>query len=329
MLTYKDAGVNLDVAEELVRRIRGLVRSTFTPEVLTDIGHFGGFYDARFPSYQHPVLVASTDGVGTKLKLAIRLGIHSTIGQDLVNHCVNDILCGGARPLFFLDYFATGRLEPSVAEQVIGGIVTACRKHGCALIGGETAELPSIYAPGEYDLAGTIIGIVERERILDGRAIRPGHVLVGLASSGLHTNGYSLALRALESYPLDSYVEELGSSLGEALLAIHRSYAETLLPVLERGLLSGMAHVTGGGILGNLQRILPPNTQPLLRWESWTVPPLFQLIQRAGDIPTEEMRRVFNLGIGMVLVVPPEHVAEVLTLCAEDSPRVIGEIISA
>ncbi|MDW7997749.1 MAG: phosphoribosylformylglycinamidine cyclo-ligase [Bacteroidota bacterium] len=325
MLTYRDAGVNIDAAEELLRRLKPLIRSTFTPGVLADIGHFGGFFDARFSDYEHPVLVASTDGVGTKVKLAIRLRIHSTVGQDLVNHCVNDILSCGARPLFFLDYFACGRLDISVAEQVIGGIITACRSNGCALLGGETAEMPSVYAPGEYDLAGTIVGVVEHSHILDGRSIQPGDTLIGLASTGLHTNGYSLAMAALRDHDLETYVPELGSSLGEALLAVHRSYAAMLLPVLQRGLVKGIAHVTGGGILGNLQRILPRGVTAEIAWDAWQVPPLFRYIQHAGAIPEEEMRRVFNLGIGMVLVVAPEHVSEVMALCAEESPVVIGE----
>ncbi|MCS7177172.1 MAG: phosphoribosylformylglycinamidine cyclo-ligase [Candidatus Kapabacteria bacterium] len=329
MLTYRDAGVDIDAADELLRRLKPLIRSTFTPGVIADIGHFGGFFDARFSDYEHPVLVASTDGVGTKVKLAIRLGSHSTVGQDLVNHCVNDILCCGARPLFFLDYFACGRLDIGVAEQVIGGIITACRSNGCALLGGETAEMPSVYAPGDYDLAGTIIGVVEYSHILDGRSIQPGDVLIGLASTGLHTNGYSLAMAALRDHDLETYMPELGSSLGEALLAVHRSYAATLLPVLQRGLAKGIAHVTGGGIVGNLQRILPRGVVAEIMWDAWQVPPLFRYIQRAGAIPEEEMRRVFNLGIGMVLVIAPEHVSEVMALCAEESPVVIGEIRKA
>ncbi len=329
MLTYRDAGVNIDAAEQLLRRLKPLIRSTFTPAVLTDIGHFGGLYDARFPHYEHPVLVASTDGVGTKIKLAIRLGIHSTVGQDLVNHCVNDILCCGARPLFFLDYFACGQLDSAIAEQVIGGIITACRQNGCALIGGETAEMPSLYAPGDYDLAGTIVGVAERSRIIDGSSIQPGDLLIGLASTGLHTNGYSLAMAALREHDLETYIPELQSSLGEALIAIHRSYAATLLPVLDRGLLKGLAHVTGGGIMGNLSRILPRGVSAYIDWASWEVPPLFRYIQRAGNIPEEEMRRVFNLGIGIVLVVAPEHASEVLALCAEEKPVVIGHIQAA
>ncbi len=326
MLTYRDAGVHIDAAEELLRRLRPQIRSTFSSAVLADIGHFGGFYDARFPGYEHPVLVASTDGVGTKVKLAVRLGIHSTIGQDLVHHCINDILCCGARPLFFLDYFACGRLDLAVAEQVLGGIITACREHGCALIGGETAEMPSLYAPGEYDLAGTIVGLVERSRILDGSSISAGDLLVGLASSGLHTNGYSLAMAALRQHDLEAYIPELQSSLAEALMAVHRSYAASLLPALERGVLKGLAHVTGGGILGNLTRILPSGLTAVIEWTAWEVPQLFRYIQRAGQIPEEEMRRVFNLGIGMVLVVAPEHLTEVMTLCAEDKPVVLGRV---
>lgn len=329
MLTYRDAGVDIEAADELLRRLKPAIRSTFTPAVLTDIGHFGGLYDARFSGYEHPVLVASTDGVGTKVKLAVRLGIHSTIGQDLVNHCVNDILCCGARPLFFLDYFACSKLELSVAEQVIGGIITACRENGCALLGGETAEMPSLYAPGEYDLAGTIVGVVERARILDGSRIQAGDIFIGLSSTGLHTNGYSLALAALRSEDLHAYRPELSGSLAEALLAIHRSYAATLLPLLERGLVKGLAHITGGGIMGNLSRILPKGVRAQIEWSAWEVPPLFRYIQRAGDIPEAEMRQVFNLGIGMVVVTAPDDASEVLALCAEEKPVVIGSVVPA
>ncbi len=329
-MDYTTAGVNIAAGDELVRRIKPLVRSTFNNRVLADVGHFGGLYDARFDQMQHPVLVSSTDGVGTKLKIAIAMNVHSTVGRDLVNHCVNDILACGARPLFFLDYFATGKLDVAVAEQVIAGLVTACRENGCALIGGETAEMPSLYAEGDYDLAGTIVGIVEKSQILDGRAIEAGDVLIGLRSSGLHTNGYSLARAVLlEKYRLDQEIPELESTVGSALLAVHRSYLHSVQPLLERNLVVGLAHITGGGIEGNTRRILPSGLSLAIEWGAWTVPPIFQLIQRAGSISDDEMRRVFNLGIGMVIVCKPEHTSTVLALTADEQSCVIGHVVAA
>lgn len=328
-MDYISAGVNIEAGDELVRRIKPLVRSTFTERVLADVGHFGGFYDARFDGMQHPVLVSSTDGVGTKLKIAIAMNVHSTVGRDLVNHCVNDILACGARPLFFLDYFATGKLDVAVAEQVISGLVTACRENGCALIGGETAEMPSLYAEGDYDLAGTIVGVVEKHRIVDGRAIEAGDVLIGLQSSGLHTNGYSLARAVLlERYRLDEDIPELGTTLGSALLAIHRSYLHAVMPLLERDLVVGLAHITGGGIEGNTRRILPKGLALSIDWHAWEVPPLFRLIQRIGNVSDDEMRRVFNLGIGMVIVCKPEHASSVLALTADEQSRIIGRVVA-
>lgn len=328
-MDYITAGVNIAAGEELVQRIKPLVRSTFNERVLADVGHFGGFYDARFEGMQHPVLVSSTDGVGTKLKIAIAMNVHSTVGRDLVNHCINDILACGAKPLFFLDYFATGKLDVEIAEQVIAGLVTACRENGCALIGGETAEMPSLYAEGDYDLAGTIVGVVEKNAIVDGRSIQVGDVLIGLRSSGLHTNGYSLARAVLlERFRLDEFVPDLGTTLGSALLEIHRSYRSTIVPLLERKLVVGLAHVTGGGIEGNTRRILPKGLRLAIDWNAWEVPPIFRLIQRCGNVSDEEMRRVFNLGIGMVVVCRPEHVATVLALTADDGGTVIGRVVA-
>ncbi len=326
IVDYRAAGVDIAAAERALDEVKGLIQQTFTSEVLRDVGLFGGFFDARFPAYRHPVLVASTDGVGTKLLIAIYSGIHHTIGEDLVNHCVNDILSCGARPLFFLDYFATGKLEEAVVVEVLRGIARACREHHCALLGGETAEMPSMYAEGHYDLAGTIVGIVEKERILDGSTIVAGDLLVGLRSSGLHTNGYSLARAVLlKHYRLDQVVPELGETLAEALLTVHRSYYHLIAPLLERGWIKGIAHVTGGGILGNVQRILPKGLSAEIRWGSWEIPPIFTLIQRLGAVSDEEMRRVFNLGIGMLLVVAPEHVEKVLQQLPEPAV-IVGEI---
>ena len=327
MKTYKDSGVDIEAGDETVRRIKPLVKSTFNENVLADIGLFGGFYDAKFSGYEHPVLVASTDGVGTKLKIAFLTGVHNTVGQCLVNHCVNDILSCGAKPLFFLDYFATGKLEPSIAEQVINGFVVACRENGCALIGGETAEMPSLYQKGEYDMSGTIIGIVEKNKIVDGKTIIPGDVLIGLPSTGLHTNGYSLARAVLlEKYPVDKYFDELGSTLGEALLKVHRSYLHTVYPLIDTGMIKGISHITGGGIIGNTKRILPQGCTLDIGWNSWEQLPIFKLIQKEGNISDDEMRNAFNLGIGMILVVAKDNADKILSLCEKEKPIVIGRI---
>lgn len=327
MKTYKDSGVDIEAGDETIRRIKPLVKSTFNKNVLADIGLFGGFYEANFPEYEEPVLVASTDGVGTKLKIAFMTGTHNTVGQCLVNHCVNDILSCGAKPLFFLDYFATGKLEPNVAEQVISGFVKACVENGCALIGGETAEMPSMYQPGEYDVSGTIIGVVEKSKIVNGKSIIPGDVLIGLPSTGLHTNGYSLARAVLlEKYSVTQYLDELGCSLGEALLKVHRSYLHVVTPLLETGLIKGISHITGGGIIGNTKRILPEGTSLDIDWNSCEQLPIFKLIQKEGNISDEEMRHAFNLGIGMILVVAKENVAQILSLCENEKPKVIGRV---
>jgi phosphoribosylformylglycinamidine cyclo-ligase len=303
---YRQSGVDIDAGNEAVRRIKALARQTYTGAVLSGVGSFGGLYSLEGAS--DAVLVASADGVGTKLKIAFLMGVHNTIGADLVNHCVNDILVQGARPLFFLDYLATGQLSPAVAEQIVSGIAGACRENGCALLGGETAEMPGFYADGEYDVAGFIVGLVARSQVIDGRSIRPGDVLIGLPSSGLHTNGYSLARRvAFEHLGLTtaSFVAELGESVGEAFLRTHRSYLPAIGPLLESGWIKGMAHITGGGIVENLPRVLPDGLTFRLDRDSWSVPPIFAWLQRHGGIADDEMFRAFNMGVGLIVVADP------------------------
>jgi len=306
---YRRAGVDIDAGNDAVRRIKALARGTYTSGVLSGVGSFGGLF-ALDSSIESPVLVASADGVGTKLKVAFLAGVHRTIGVDLVNHCVNDILVQGARPLFFLDYLATGRLAPDVAEEIVQGVSDACQANGCALLGGETAEMPGFYAPGEYDVAGFIVGVVPRAGIIDGRHIVPGDTLIALPSTGLHTNGYSLARRiAFEELKLrvDSYVEELGETVGQALLRTHRSYLKDVGPLLESGWIKGMAHITGGGLTENVPRTLPEGCRPSFDRGSWTIPALFRWLQRAGQLDDAEMFRAFNMGVGLVLVCAPDH----------------------
>lgn len=312
-LTYGQAGVDIAEGERLVKLIKKPVRSTFSKSVLGDIGAFGGFFDARFKGYKSPVLVSSMDGVGTKLKIARMMNRHDTVGQDLVNHCVNDILVCGATPLFFLDYFATGKLNADVTAQVIDGFVRACRENGCSLIGGETAEMPGFYDGDEYDLAGTIVGVVEKKKIITGKKVRKGDVLIGLPSSGLHTNGYSLARAVLlERMSLDQYVDDLGTTLGDALLMVHRSYAGIVRQVLKKFDVHGLAHITGGGIAGNTMRVVPKGLALEIDWASWERPPLFRLIQQMGGVPEEDMRRTFNLGVGLVMITASKDVRSVL-----------------
>lgn len=333
MATYKEAGVDIDAGEEAVRRIKGHVRGTFTPGVLTDIGAFGGFFALDKDQYRDPVLVSSMDGVGTKLKVAQRVDRHDTVGQDLVNHCVNDIAVCGARPLFFLDYFAAGQIRPSVVEAVVKGFATACTENGCALIGGETAEMPDLYARGEYDLAGTIVGVVERDEIVDGSAIEAGDVLLGLPSTGLHTNGYTLARKVLfERFVAGDTPEALGgATVAEALLRVHRSYLDVIQALIAEDLAHGFAHVTGGGLVGNTSRIVPDGLALDVDWDAWTVPPLFRLIQEVGEVPEDDMRRTFNLGVGLVAVVRPDAVERALTvLGALGEPAfAIGSVVAA
>jgi phosphoribosylformylglycinamidine cyclo-ligase len=333
-MDYRQSGVDIDEGSETVRRIKSLARATFTPGVLSEIGSFGGLFELDRESYREPVLVSSTDGVGTKLKVAFMTGRHDTVGADLVNHCVNDILVQGARPLFFLDYLATGRLSPALAEQVISGVACGCRENGCALIGGETAEMPGFYADGEYDLAGFIVGIVERARIVDGRRIAPGDALIALPSAGLHTNGYSLARRVLfdmSRFTTETVRPELGASVGEVLLAPHRSYLGGVGPLLEAGLVKGMAHITGGGITENLPRVLPDGCAATLDAGSWRVPPIFTLLQKLGSIEDREMFRAFNMGVGLILVCEPSHRERILRMLAdtgEGGAAVVGRVVS-
>lgn len=330
--TYKDAGVDISAGEETVRRIKPLVKKTFTPGVISGIGAFGAFYQPDFSGYQTPVLVSSVDGVGTKLKVAVLAGRHDTIGADLVNHCVNDIAVCGARPLFFLDYFATGRLDPDVAEAVVSGFADACEQNGCALIGGETAEMPGLYDPSDYDVSGTIVGVVERERILDGSRVQPGDVLIGLGSTGLHTNGYSLARKVLfQHYALGDTPDELGGqTVGDALLAVHRSYLLAVMALTERELATGFVHVTGGGIPGNTPRALGGHGFEI-DYDAWERPGLFRLIQQLGDVPESDMRATFNLGIGLIAVVPAARADEAEAVWRDqgETPVRIGAVTPA
>lgn len=328
--TYKKSGVDIDAGEDVVRRIKKSVRSTFTKNVLTDIGMFGAFYEARFPSLKQPVLVSSVDGVGTKLKIAFAMKRYDTIGQDLVNHCVNDIAVCGAVPLYFMDYFATGKLSPHVAGNVIGGFATACRQNGCSIIGGETAEMPGFYDAGEFDIAGMIVGVVEKKKIINGRSIVKGDVLIGLPSTGLHTNGYSLARHVLlPKYSLKKKFAELDGTLGDALLALHRSYLKPIRALTGMNLVKGMSHITGGGIIGNTMRIVPQGRSLKIDWLSWQRPFIYDLIQSTGSVPEYDMTRTFNLGVGLVFVVGKKNAdAAVRKLRAnKERPFVMGEVI--
>ncbi len=332
-MDYKSSGVDIDAGNETVKRIRKLAKSTFTAGVLSEIGSFGGLFKLDTAAWKEPVLVSSADGVGTKLKVAFMMNRHRTIGADLVNHCVNDILVQGAVPLFFLDYLATGKLSPDVAEQVVEGLAAACRENGCALLGGETAEMPGFYADGEYDVAGFIVGAVDRAQIVDGRGIAPGDVLIGLPSTGLHTNGYSLARQvAFETLKLkaDSHVPDLGETIGDALLRTHRSYLPVIKPLLGRNLIKGMAHITGGGITDNLPRVLPPGVSARVNRTSWRVPAIFRWIGESGRVPEYDLRRALNMGIGMIVVAAErdaDAVRQALLNAGEANSVVIGDII--
>ncbi|MDP1572591.1 MAG: phosphoribosylformylglycinamidine cyclo-ligase [Vicinamibacterales bacterium] len=332
-LDYKASGVDIDAGHETVRRIKNLARATHTPGVLSEIGSFGGLFSLAPGGWRDPVLVSSADGVGTKLKVAFLAGEHRTIGLDLVNHCVNDILVQGAVPLFFLDYLATGRLSPDVAEQIVTGLARGCRENGCALLGGETAEMPGFYADGEYDVAGFIVGAVERDALIDGRSIRAGDVLIGLPSTGLHTNGYSLARKIVFDrlgLSVDSHVPELGETAGEALLRPHRSYLDAMKPLVGTGVIKGMAHITGGGITDNLPRVFPEGLGAVVRRDAWIVPPLFRWLQQAGDVPEADMRRACNMGIGLIVVVSPDEAAAVAAglVSRGEAPVTIGEMVA-
>ena len=332
-MDYRQSGVDIDAGNETVRRIKSLARSTFTRGVLSEIGSFGGLFQLDREGLSAPVLVSSADGVGTKLKIAFMTGRHDTVGADLVNHCVNDILVQGATPLFFLDYLATGRLSPDVAEQIITGVARGCRENGCALIGGETAEMPGFYADGEYDIAGFVVGVVDRARLIDGHAIEPGDALIGLPSSGLHTNGYSLARGVLFDHcgmTAETDVPELGTAVGTALLAEHRSYLHAMRPLLEAGLVKGMAHITGGGITENLPRVLPAGCAAQVERSSWRVPAIFRLLQERGGIATAEMFRAFNMGVGLIIVCAAADQARVRARleALDELPIGLGHVIA-
>ncbi len=328
--TYKSAGVDIEAGDETVRRIKSLAKSTFNKNVLSEIGLFGAFYEVDLAEYKHPVLVSSVDGVGTKLKIAFAMNKHNTLGQDLVNHCVNDIAVCGAKPVYFLDYLAFGKLNPDTAEKIIEGFSIACKENNCALIGGETAEMPGIYSDDEYDMSGTIVGIVEKEKVINGKNIEKGDVLLGFSSNGLHTNGYSLARKILlEKHSLSEKVEGLELPLGDELLRIHKSYLKLILQLKENLQVKGFSHITGGGIIGNTKRILPDGFSLKIEWNAWEVPALFRFIQTEGKISDDEMRKVFNIGIGLIAVVDRNDVEKAFEISKQsnETPIIIGEIV--
>lgn len=336
-ITYASAGVNIDAGEELVRRIKPLVRKTFSDKVLTDIGGFGGLYDGRFPDMKSPVLVSSTDGVGTKIKIAIEAKKYDTVGQDLVNHCVDDILVCGARPIFFLDYFASGKLNVDNGVAVVSGFAKACEENGCALIGGETAEMPGIYAGDDFDLAGTVVGVVEKEHILSRENVAAGDILIGLPSTGLHTNGFSLARKALvEKYGVDATPSELnGETIGEALLKVHRSYLHPIMHLFTKFTpkvdIHALSHITGGGIVGNTSRVLSAGLTLDINWNAWERPAIFSLIQKAGNVPEDDIRRALNLGIGLIIITPPSKADAICDelIAMNERPIVMGRVVNA
>jgi len=328
--TYKDSGVDIEAGEQLVDSIKDIVSSTHSESVLTGIGGFGALFAPDLSGYQKPVFVSSVDGVGTKLIVAFKAGKYDSVGQDLVNHCVNDIAVCGAVPLFFLDYFSTGKLDSSVAYQVIKGFSIACKQNNVALIGGETAEMPDIYKEGEFDLAGTIVGIADRDKIINGSKIKKGDLLIGFKSNGLHTNGYSLARKVLFSqYKVDQYVDELGVTLSESLLQVHKSYLQIINELKNVKGVNGFSHITGGGIIGNTKRIIPKGLSLKVNWEAWEQPAIFKLIRKTGNVPVEDMRKTFNLGIGLIAVVDKKVTGEVTEHSKDygEEPTVIGEVV--
>lgn len=331
-LTYADAGVDIDRANRTKKRIKYLAQKTFTKGVLSEIGGFGGLFSIDKSKYLDPVLVSSVDGVGTKLKVAFEMKMHYTVGADLVNHCVNDIAVQGATPLFFMDYLAASKLDPEITETVIEGLADACKHNGCALIGGETAEMPGFYAAGEYDLAGFIIGVVERERIIDGKNVQVGDVILGLPSTGLHTNGYSLARKLffeVAGYTPDTYVNELKGKVGNELMQTHRSYWPVIKKLLASDCVSAMAHITGGGITENLPRVLPRGTAAIIEVGTWPLLPIFEHLQKLGNVPQAEMLRTFNMGLGMLVVVPAAKFKKAQTVLekAGEKAHTIGRIV--
>ncbi|MBM4172198.1 MAG: phosphoribosylformylglycinamidine cyclo-ligase, partial [Ignavibacteria bacterium] len=330
--TYKSSGVDIKAGDEVVDRIKKIAKSTFNKNVLSGIGHFGAFYQIDFKKYQNPVLVSSVDGVGTKLKIAFMMNKHDTIGQDLVNHCVNDIAVCGAEPQYFMDYLAFGKLNPSIAEDIIKGFSIACIENNVALIGGETAEMPDLYSEGEYDMSGTIVGVVEKEKIIDGKNVSEGNILIGFESNGLHTNGYSLARKVLlNKFSLSDQVNELDSNFGNELLKIHKSYFKLITALKEKINVKAFSHITGGGIIGNTKRVVPDKLAIRINWGAWNSPKIFEIIQKTGNIIDEEMRIVFNMGIGLVAVVDKNDVELVLKTAASIDERglIIGEIVKS
>lgn len=329
-ITYAQSGVDIAEGDKLVRYIKHAVKSTYSKSVLSEVGLFGAFYDARFERFRSPVLVSSVDGVGTKLLIAQMMDKHDTIGQDLVNHCVNDILVCGAKPLFFMDYFATGKLKSEIATRVIGGFIKACNENKCALIGGETAEMPGVYDENVYDISGTIIGLVERTKMITGKGIKAGDTLLGIPSTGLHTNGYSLARKVLLSeYMLNDYIDEIEGTLGDVLLSVHRSYLKIVSSVLKKFDVKGLSHITGGGIVGNTMRVIPKGLSLRIDWNAWERPAIFEFIQRAGKVPVEDMRRTFNLGIGLVMIVSKRESDVISDFIRKKGERcsIVGEVI--
>jgi len=327
-ISYADAGVSIDNANRAVAKIREYAKSTFNDRTLTEIGSFGGMFSGAFPGMEDPILVASADGVGTKLKLAFETGVHNTVGADLVNHCVNDILVQGARPLFFLDYFATGRLEPDVTASVVEGMARACKENGCVLLGGETAEMPDFYPPGEYDLAGFIVGVVDKKKVIDGKMIEPGDVVLGIPSNGLQTNGYSLARKLffeVGGYKAGDTIDELGSTVGDALLATHQSFLTQIGPQLDGSKIKGLAHITGGGFLENIPRILPEGVGVEIERGTWPELPIFGVMQRLGNVSDHEMFRTFNMGIGMVVICSP---SDAESLSSSTGALAIGKVVA-
>lgn len=329
--TYKSAGVDIEAGDEAVYRLKDYAKSTYTPDVLTDVGSFGGMLRLDTRGMNEPVLVSSIDGVGTKVKIASMVGRYESIGADIVNHCVNDILVQGARPLFFLDYFATSKLRPEMAADAVKGMAAACVEAGCALIGGEIAEMPGVYLDGEFDVAGCVVGIVDRENIIDGSRVQPGDVVIGIASSGLHTNGFSLARKVLfedNDYKVDQYVPELGAVLGDVLLAPHRCYFRSVYPMLQGHGIHALAHLTGGGFYNNIPRVLPSDCQVTVERRNWATPPIFVFLQEKGNIDHTEMHRTFNMGVGLVLIVAKEHSIEVVQRLEEagETAWMIGEV---
>lgn len=327
--TYKSTGVDIKAGDETVEKIKSLAKSTFNKNVLSGIGHFGAFYEIDLKKWKNPVMVSSVDGVGTKLKIAFAMDKHDSVGQDLVNHCVNDIAVCGAEPQYFMDYLAFGKLIPTKAEQIIKGFSIACKENNVALIGGETAEMPGLYDANEYDISGTIVGIVERDKVIDGSKVKKGDVLIGYASNGLHTNGYSLARKVLlDKYSVHDKPEELNSKLGEELLQVHKSYLKLISELKEKIFINAFSHITGGGIIGNTKRVVPKDLKIKIDWNAWNVPAIFKLIQKTGNISDEEMREVFNIGIGLIAIVDKSDVDKTLEASNQINEKgiVIGEI---